>query len=206
MNRIYPKSKEATINFVTDDVRLLMIDLGEYTPNFSTDDFLNDIPAGGRVGTAVALAGKTNSLGVLDANDLTFSAVTGDTVEAYVAYVHTGDEATSKLWLFIDGKFQVEIAADAANAATSITPEDLPAGIASGGTLTKISGTGPATITTSASGSEGARTLSVTALSEALTAGAVYEYLADSAGLPFTPSGGDLLVQWSSGANKILAL
>lgn len=206
MNRIYPKAKEAQIDWVNDDIRALLIDTGDYTANFSTDDNLDDIPSGGRVGTAVALTGKTDTLGVLDADDTTFTTVTGDSIEAIVLYKHTGTESTSKLIAYLDGKFQIEIAANAANGATTIIPEDLPAAIASGGTLTKISGTGPSTITVSASGAEGARSLTVTALGSALTAGAVYEYLADSAGLPYTPVGGDIKIAWSNGALKIIAL
>lgn len=210
MNQLYGKGKEAflsgAIDWVNDDIRAILIDTGDYTPNFTTDDNLDDIPAGGRVGTAVAMTGKTNTLGVLDADDPTFTSITGDSIEAVVLYLHTGTESTSKLLLYFDGKFEVEIAANASTSATSITPEDLPAAIANGATLTKISGTGPATITTSATGAEGARSLSVTALSTGITAGAVYEYVADNAGLPITPNGGDILVQWSNGANKIVAL
>jgi hypothetical protein len=211
MNQLYGKGKEALcgggIDWVNDDIRALLIDTGEYTPNFSTDDNLDDIAAGGRVGTAVALTGKTNTLGVLDADDVTFTSVTGDSIEAFVLYLHTGTESTSKLLAYFDGKFQVDIAASALSGATSITTEDLPAAIASGGTLTKISGTGPTTITTSASGAEGARALSVTALSSGITAGAIYEYSMEGSGLPFTPpGGGDIKIAWSDGALKILSL
>jgi hypothetical protein len=72
--------------------------------------------------------------------------------------------------------------------------------------LTLISGTGPATITTSASGAAGARSLSVTALSSGITAGAVYEYMADGTGLPITPNSGDIKIAWSAGSYKIAAL
>jgi hypothetical protein len=206
MNQLYPKAKEANIDFVGDTIKALLVDTGTYTPNFSTDNALDDIASGARVGTAVALTTKSNTLGVLDADDVTFASVTGSSVEAIVLYKDTGVESTSLLLAYLDGKFQVEIAATASSGATSITPEDLPAAIASGATLTKISGTGPATITTSASGAEGARALSVTALSSGITAGAVYEYVADGAGLPITPNGGDIQISWSNGANKIIAL
>ena len=210
MNQLYGKGKEAlcggSIDWVNDDIRALLIDTGEYTPNFSTDDNLDDIPSGGRVGTAVALTGKTNTLGVLDADDVTFTSITGDSIEAFVLYLHTGTESTSKLIAYFDGKFQIEIAANAPGGATSIVPEDLPAVIASGATMALVSGTGPATITTSAGAAAGARALSVTALSDAITAGAVYEYMREGAGLSLTPVGGDVKITWSDGANKILAL
>lgn len=206
MNRIYPKAKEASWDWVNDDIRAILVDLADYTPNFITDDNLDDIPALARVGSAVALTGKTNTLGVLDANDVTFTAVTGDPCEAVILYKHTGTESTSKLFAIIDGKVQVDIAANALIGATSIVTEDLPAAIASSAVLSLISGTGPATIVTSAIGAEGDRSLSVSALSSAITAGAVYEYTAQDAGLPFTPVGGDIVIQWSGGAYKIIAL
>jgi hypothetical protein len=206
MNRIYPKAKEASWDWVNDDIRAILVDLADYTPNFSTDDNLDDIPGAARVGSAVALTGKTNTLGVLDADDVTFTAVTGDECEAVILYKHTGTESTSKLFTFIDGKFQVEIAEAASTGATTIKPEDLPEAIPSSGVLTLISGTGPATITTSASGAAGARSLSVTALSSGITAGAVYEYMADGTGLPITPNSGDIKIAWSAGSYKIAAL
>lgn len=210
MNQLYGKGKEAflsgAIDWVNDDIRALLIDAGEYTPNFSTDGELDDIPAGGRVGTAAALTGKTNTLGVLDADDPTFIGLTGDTVEAYVLYLHTGTESTSTLIGFFDGKFQVEIAEDAAGGATGIVIEKLPAAISNLGVLSKISGTGPATIVTSAIGVEGDHSLSVSALASALSAGAVYEFLATNAGLPLTPNGGDVTIVFSNGSHKIIAI
>lgn len=210
MNRLYGKGKEAFLNgaidWVNDDIRAILIDTGDYTPNFSTDDNLDDIPAGGRVGTAAALTGKTNTLGVLDADDPTFIGLTGDTVEAYVLYLHTGTESTSTLIGFFDGKFQVEIAADAAGGATSIIIEKLPAPIAELGVLSKISGTGPATIVIEADAAEGDHILNVSALASSLSAGAVYEFLTTTAGLPLTPNGGDVSITFSNGANKIIAI
>lgn len=210
MNRLYGKGKEAilagAIDWVNDDIRAILIDTGDYTPNFSTDDNLDDIPSGGRVGTSVALTGKSSTLGVLDADDVTFSSVTGDSVEAVVLYLHTGTESTSKLIGYFDGKFQVDIAATASSSATAITPEDLPAAVASGATLTKISGTGPSAITTTSAAAAGDRALAVSAIASGITAGAVYEYLTQDAGFPITPNGGDIKVAWSNGANKIFAL
>jgi hypothetical protein len=111
-----------------------------------------------------------------------------------------------RLIAFYDGKFRVEIAATAAGGATSITPEDLPAPIPSGGTLSLISGTGPATVTTSAVGALGDRTLAVTALASGITAGAVYEYIVTGAGLPITPDGNNINITWDNGANKMFKL
>jgi hypothetical protein len=208
-NRLYGKAKEALggglIDWVNDDIRVILLDLTEYTPNFDADETLENIPEDARVAVA-ALSGKTNTLGVLDANDVTFGSVTGEPVEAYVLYKHTGSEDTSLLILYCDGKFLVEVAAPASSSATSITIEDLPAPIGNTSVLTKISGTGPASIVTSASGAEGDRTLSVDAISSGITAGAVYEYMMTNTSFPLTPIGGNVTINFNNGPSKILAL
>lgn len=105
-NTFYVPFKEALFNgdidLDTDDIRAVFIDLNDYTPNFTTDEFLDDIPGGALVGTATALAGKTITAGVFDANDTNITAVTGDEAEAILLYVHTGTPATSRLIILID--------------------------------------------------------------------------------------------------------
>jgi hypothetical protein len=91
------------IDWVADDIRLILIDSADYTVNFTTDDFLNDIPGAARVAvTAASIAGKSAAAGVADATDTTFTAVTGDQSEALVLYRHTGTESTSQLIAYID--------------------------------------------------------------------------------------------------------
>ena len=92
----------ADIDWTADDIRAILIDTGTYTVNLSTHDFLDDIPGGARVATSSALSGKTSAAGVADANDVTFSAVSGATVEAVVIYKHTGTESTSNLIAYMD--------------------------------------------------------------------------------------------------------
>lgn len=94
---------KAQINWLTDDIRLLLIDSALYTVNFTTHAFLSEVAAGARIAT-VALAGKTcPGAGVMDANDSTFTAVAGTTTcEALIVYKHTGVEGTSQLICYID--------------------------------------------------------------------------------------------------------
>ena len=89
---------KAEINLVSDDIRVILIDAADYTANLTTDQFLDIIPAGARVATSGALAGKSvSALGVFDATDIVMSSVTGDEFEAVVIYQHTGVESTSRL-------------------------------------------------------------------------------------------------------------
>jgi len=103
---IYDLAREAFleggINMATANIKAVLVDGADYTPSASTDDFLADIAAGGRVATSGNLASKTTTLGVFDAADVTFSTVTGDQSEYIVLYVDTADAATSILICKID--------------------------------------------------------------------------------------------------------
>jgi len=105
-NALYDHSREGfldgSIDWDTDDIRAILIDAADYTVNLATDDNLDDIPAAARVAVSAALTGKTVTAGVADADDVTWSAVTGDQSEAIVLYKHTGVESTSRLIAYID--------------------------------------------------------------------------------------------------------
>jgi hypothetical protein len=92
----------AQINLETDDIRVVAIDTALYTYS-AAHDFLDDVAAGARVGTPVALAGKAVlSDGIFDADDPVFTAITGPTVEALWIYIHNASEAAARLLLWID--------------------------------------------------------------------------------------------------------
>lgn len=132
---LYDKGREGfldgSIDWDTDDIRAILVDTGAYTVDLATHDMLDDVPSGARVAVSSALGSKTVTAGVADAADVTFTSVTGASVEAIVLYKHTGVESTSRLIAYID------------------------------------------------------------------TA---------SSGLPVTPNGGDITIQWDSGSNKIFKL
>ena len=105
-NALYDKGREGylngTLNWLTDDVRCILINVGAYTVNLTTDQFLSDVPGGARVSVSGALTTKTATAGVADADDVTFSLVTGATVSAVVIYKHTGVDATARLIAYLD--------------------------------------------------------------------------------------------------------
>ena len=105
-NAIYGLGRESflkgEISWDADNIKTVLVDLADYTANLSTDQFLSDIAAGGRVATSANLASKTTTLGSADAADVTFSAVTGDISEALVIYQDTGAAGTSRLIAYID--------------------------------------------------------------------------------------------------------
>lgn len=90
------------LNWLTDDVRAILIDTALYTVNLATDHYLSSVPLGARVSVSGTLTTKTAVAGVADADDVAFTAVSGATVEAIVLYKHTGSDATANLIAYID--------------------------------------------------------------------------------------------------------
>lgn len=121
---------DGSIDWDTDDIRTILVDTGAYTVNLATHQTLADVAGAARIAVSGALGTKTVTAGVADAADVTFTAVTGASVEAIVVYKHTGAES-ARLICYID-------------TATS--------------------------------------------------------------GLPVTPNGGDITIQWDNGANRIFKL
>lgn len=105
-NALYTKYREKAlqgqINWLTDNIKVVLVDSADYTVNTATHEFLSDIPSAGRVATSANLSGKTATGGVADANDVTFPSVTGDVSEALVIYKDTGTDTTSPLIAYID--------------------------------------------------------------------------------------------------------
>lgn len=105
-NALYAKGREGfldgSIDWDTHTIKVILIDTADYTVNLAVHDNLDDVPAAARVATSGALTGKTVTDGVADANDVTFTAVTGDPSEALIVYKDTGTESTSRLIAYID--------------------------------------------------------------------------------------------------------
>lgn len=133
-NLVYDLGREEALSgglgWDTNNIKAVLVDTALYTINAATDEFLSDIAVGARIATSANLTSKTITAGVADAADVTFSAVTGASVEAIVCYIDTGSAATSRLICYIDS----------------------------------------------------------------------------ATNLPVTPNGGDITVEWDSGANKIFKL
>jgi hypothetical protein len=105
-NALYDKAREGflsgQINWSSDNIKAVLVDTALYSPSLSTHQYLSDIASGARVATSANLATKTVTNGVADAADITFSAVTGASIEAIVLYKDTGTAGTSRLICYID--------------------------------------------------------------------------------------------------------
>jgi activator of HSP90 ATPase len=110
-NAIYPLYKQALLtngstnisldqNTTTDGPFVALVDTGTYTYSAS-HDFYNDLS--GIVGTDQRLTSPTVTNGTFDGSDVTFTAVSGSSVEALVIYrKNSGANTTWRLVAFID--------------------------------------------------------------------------------------------------------
>lgn len=89
-------------NWITHDIKALLVDGADYTPAQNTHDYHDDVTGAGIVATSDNFASKTTTLGAADAADITWSAVTGDSVEYIIIYRDTASSATSTLIAKID--------------------------------------------------------------------------------------------------------
>jgi hypothetical protein len=90
------------VDLIDDTIKIALIDLGTYTYSAAHEYWSSASSA--LVGTAATLASKTVSSGTFDAADVTFTAVTGNSVEALIIFKDTGTASTSPLVCFIDVK------------------------------------------------------------------------------------------------------
>ena len=98
-------SHATRVDLDADTIKAALIDHGADTPNVSTDDFYNDISAGLVGSLSSALTSKTIgtvAAGVFDADNVTFTAVSGASVESVNLLKDTGNTATSDLIAYFD--------------------------------------------------------------------------------------------------------
>jgi hypothetical protein len=109
-NAIYPKFKQSLLagdansdldnNTTTDGPFVALVDTGVYTYS-AAHQFYSDLS--GIVGTDQRITAPTVTSGTLDGGDVTFSAVSGATVEALVIYrKNSGANTTWRLVAYID--------------------------------------------------------------------------------------------------------
>lgn len=137
-NALFDNARElfltAGLDWTAGTIKACLVDTGTYTVNLSAHNYLGDgvsaAIVGGSNGRSANLASRTATDGAADAADVTFSTITGVSIEAIVLYRDTGVDATSELIAYID----------------------------------------------------------------------------TATGLPITPNGGDIIVTWDNGANRIFKL
>jgi hypothetical protein len=171
-----------------------------YGPSTAAD-FYDDFDAAVVGATPkVTLTTKTFASGVFDALDTTFPSVTGASVEGIIIFKDTGTNSTSNILAIITGKHLVTANATL-SAGTVLAVEPVTYGIPNGTVLTFSTGQ---TATVNATVNAGDRTITV--LATTVTAGGRALAPATGSGLPVTPNGGNIVITWDNGANRIFKL
>lgn len=104
-NAIYPLYKQAILDAAANSdlndgtVKVALIDTGTYTYS-AAHEFYSSVT--GVVGTPQTINTTTVTNGLFDGDNVTFTAVTGNTVEALIIYIDTGTAGTSRLVAYID--------------------------------------------------------------------------------------------------------
>ena len=108
-NALYPLWKQSLLQFTTNNnlsagtVKVALIDTANYTYS-DANQFYSAVSGSAIVGTPqeIGPSGKTFTGGVFDGPDVTFTTVTGASVEALIIYIDPGTAATSPLVAYID--------------------------------------------------------------------------------------------------------
>ena len=102
MSNLYSSAREAfltgNLSWTSNTVKAVLVNGYTYSDAHA---YLSDLGAAA-VATSPALTSKTSSGGVADAADVTFPAVTGNSVEAIVLFADTGTASTSRLIAYVD--------------------------------------------------------------------------------------------------------
>lgn len=101
-NVLYDKGREGILDGTIDmtgDIRVVLV-ASAYTFSAAHED-MADIGANDN-GRTAALAGKTYTAGVFDANDTSLTATAAVACGALAIFVHTGVDATARLIAYID--------------------------------------------------------------------------------------------------------
>ena len=103
-SQLYPKGAAhllglaTKVDLVADTIKFLF-----YASTFSSShEFVSDLTGASIVARSGALAGKTVTSGVFDANDATVTAVSGSAFSELILYKDTGADATSPLIAIFD--------------------------------------------------------------------------------------------------------
>jgi hypothetical protein len=90
-----------TINWISDTIKVVLIDISNYTLDQIYDQYLSTIPSNAKIAISSALTGKSLTSNIANADKIILPSVTGS-IGAIVLFKDTGNPATSPLILYID--------------------------------------------------------------------------------------------------------
>jgi hypothetical protein len=109
-NTLYDNARklflEGQLDWMNNTIQAVLVDTANYTPSFSGHVHLADIPPAARnspgFGPVTLSTGKNTAGGAADADDITFTSVSGPSVEAIVLFRWVSSPTDSPLIAFID--------------------------------------------------------------------------------------------------------
>lgn len=93
---------EGQFNWMTDTIKVFLVDNGAYSVQTALHQYISDVGSSSRIAGPVTLTAKSTTGGAADAADVTFTSVTGASIESIIIYQDTGTESTSPLIAYID--------------------------------------------------------------------------------------------------------
>jgi hypothetical protein len=102
---IYPAAKEkflgGQLNWLTDPIQCVLVGTANYTFS-AAHASMADVPVAARIATSGTLSGRTATLGVADASDISFGSTVGNIVNAVILYRNSGTDSSSPLIAYLD--------------------------------------------------------------------------------------------------------
>lgn len=104
-NFIYGKAKQSLLNgefnISSDSLKVLLV-TDSYVPSQNTDQFVSNISGSYIRQRTSSLTNVTNTLGVIDADDVSVVQYNGLAFKSLVIYKDSGTDSTSRLLAYID--------------------------------------------------------------------------------------------------------
>lgn len=127
-NFIYKKAKESLLNgefnLSSNNLKVLLIDKSLYTPNEDSDRYVSDVPANAIKKRSNNMTNVVNSLGVLDADNISMDDYNGQYFDGIVLYQSGTSDSNSKLIFFIDTSSGLPFAGSNTNTPVTIIWSD----------------------------------------------------------------------------------
>lgn len=105
-NFIYKKTKQAFLNggisFSSNQFKVLFLKSSEYTPDEDVDEFVSDIPSSAISARSSNIGNISNTLGIVDGDDVIVDNYNGGTFEAIAFYQVGSSDSNSRLIFYID--------------------------------------------------------------------------------------------------------
>jgi hypothetical protein len=100
------------VDWVNDTIQATLVNTSLYTVDLANDEYIVDVPSAAVIDT-VTVTGKSNALGVFDADATTFpNVVDGAVVGALILWKNTDFDNSSPLLAYIDNAPELPATAD----------------------------------------------------------------------------------------------